>query len=91
MEDFTEEQEQLILARIKKAQDESKLQQQWVIAGDQFYREAIITLNSKVQQGLYDNYILEVGKALYNAFRKANLQHTVSEPKEKPADEVKEE
>lgn len=87
MDEFTEEQELIILERIKKAQHESKLQQQWIIAGDQFYREAIITLTGKVQQGLYDNYILEIGKSLYNSFRKANIQHTVSQPIEKPADE----
>jgi len=86
MNEFTEEQEQAIQNRIVQAQDDIRKQQQWIIAGDQFYRDSLITIHSKVQQGLYDNYILEVGKALYNAFRTANLPQVKqqSEPKQQP-------
>lgn len=73
MTEFTEEQEKEIQERILKAQQESRAKEQWVIAGDQFYRESIIAVASKVQQGIYDPFILDVGKSLYTSFRKSNF------------------
>lgn len=76
---FDEEQEQEIQLRIQKAQQEIKEREQWVISADQFFREALAAVSSKVNQGLYDQYVLEVGKQYYTSFRRSNF----SQPQEK--------
>ena len=59
--------EQLVIAR-----------EQWKIAADQFFREALFSVSQKVNQGVYDPYVLEVGKQLYKSFRDANLPQGTS-------------
>ena len=59
MSELTEEQ---IIAR-----------EQWKIAADQFFRESLFAVTQKVNAGIYDPYVLEVGKQFYKAFRDANL------------------
>lgn len=65
MSEVTEEQlaqlEQQIIAR-----------QQWLIAADQFFREGLFAAAQKVNQGLYDPFILDVGKQLYKGFKDQN-------------------
>ena len=64
--EFTELQEIVIQKRIQ----ESKQLEQMKIAGDQFYRVSLTNVAGLVQQGVYDPFVLEVGKALYQQFRK---------------------
>jgi hypothetical protein len=69
MTEFTAEQEHEILQMIEQA----KAREQYVIAGDQFFREALLAVSLKVNQQIYDPYVLEVGKHIYKSFKEANL------------------
>jgi len=62
---FTEEEVAELLKKTREIE-------QWRIAGDTYYRESNVNMQMKVQQGIYDPYILQVGQALHNAFRQAN-------------------
>ena len=62
---FTEEEVTELLKKTREIE-------QWRIAGDTYYRESNANMQTKVQQGIYDPYILQVGQALHNAFRQAN-------------------
>ena len=73
MVEFTEEQEKEIQARVLKAQQDTMAQQQWAIAGDQFFRDARVEMAVKVSRGQYDAYVLRVGEALHESFRLANF------------------
>ena len=63
--EFTKEQEAEIRRRIAEAQQV----EQYRLAGDQFYRAALANMNLLVQQGVYDPYVLNVGKALYQGYK----------------------
>jgi hypothetical protein len=65
MTEFTEEE----LAEAVRLAVEKE---QKAIAGDQFYREALMATAQKVQAGIYDGYIYEVGADLYAQFKKDN-------------------
>ena len=49
------------------------VREQWKIAGDQFFREAMFAVTQKVNAGIYDPYVLDVGKQFYKGFRDANF------------------
>ena len=66
--EYTEEQQEEILGLVKHVQEK----EQWRIAADQFFREALVNTTLKVQQGYYDPYVVEVGKEIYGTFRKTN-------------------
>lgn len=63
-------------------EEQIRVQEQWKIAGDQFFREALFSVSQKVNQGLYDPYVLEVGKQFYKAFRGANITQPAGKPDE---------
>jgi hypothetical protein len=49
--------------------------EQRAIAGDQFFREGLMATAQKVQAGVYDAFIYEVGAELYEKFKKENPLH----------------
>ena len=61
MSEFTEEE-----------MEERITKEQRSIAGDQFFREALMAVAQKAQSGIYDPYVYEVGAELYEAFKKDN-------------------
>jgi hypothetical protein len=60
------------------------------IAGDQFFREAMMSVAQKVSNGIYDSYVFEVGAEMYDEFKKNNPL-TRTKKKEKPSKKKKEE
>lgn len=89
MTEFTKEQEAEIQKRIDAARIEQAKVEQFRIASDQFYREALTTLAAKVQAGIYDGYVLEVGKLHYAEFRTRFMpkQDPPAEPEPAGADD----
>ena len=72
MSEFTPEQEQEINKRIEQAMMAARAREQWVIAADQFFREALLAVHQKVGQQIYDPYVLEVGAQMYKQFKDSN-------------------
>ena len=85
MVDFTAEQE----AEIQKRIAETKQLEQEKIAGDLFYRVSLTNLQGLVQQGVYDPFVLEVGKALYGQFRRQYLPQAQPAPAQQTAEPEK--
>jgi hypothetical protein len=54
-------------------EEQIMIREQWRIAADQFFREGLFSVSQKVNQGVYDSYVLEVGKQYYKSFREANF------------------
>lgn len=52
--------------------EERITKEQRSIAGDQFFREALMAVAQKAQSGIYDPYVYEVGAEMYEAFKKDN-------------------
>jgi len=77
MTEFTEEQEAEIQRRIQEA----KQIEQFRISGDQFYRLSVSHLAALVREGVCDQFVLQVGQALHESFRKANF------PQQQPSDQ----
>jgi len=59
-------------ADIKAAVAAAIEKEQKAIAGDQFYREALMALAMKVRDGTADKYVFEVGQEEYERFQKEN-------------------
>jgi hypothetical protein len=57
------------------------LREQWKIATDQFFREALFAVSQKVNAGIYDPYVLDVGKQMYKGFKDANMLGASNEAK----------
>ena len=68
MTEFTPEQEAEIQKRIDEARKQQSEMEQYRISGDQFFRESLANMDMKVRQGVYDPFVLNVGKTQYNAF-----------------------
>lgn len=45
-------------------------QEHFAIAGDQFFREGLFAVVQKVQTGLCDKFVFEVGAELYESFKR---------------------
>jgi hypothetical protein len=80
MTEFTEEQEAEIQERIAQAEKAARENESWRIAGDMFYRLALAHITGLSQQNVCDPFVVEVGKVLHNAFRKANFPQPAEPP-----------
>ena len=68
MTDFTPEQEAEILKRIDAARAEQKKFEQYRLAGDQFFRLALVNMDTLAAQGACSPYVKEVGMDQYRRF-----------------------
>ena len=68
MSDFTPEQEAEIQKRIEAAKAEQKQLEQYRLAADQFYRLAIVHIDTLATQGACSPYVKEVGLDQYRRF-----------------------
>jgi len=68
MTDFTPEQEAEIQKRIEAAKTEQKQLEQYRLAADQFYRLAIVHIDTLASQGACSPYVKEVGLDQYRRF-----------------------
>lgn len=80
MTDFTDEQEALIQERIAQAEKAARELEAFRICGDKFYRRAIMNDVALMQKGGLDQFDVQVGQALHNAFRKANFPQPAEQP-----------
>lgn len=81
MTEYTDEE---LKELIEKAQQETKAQQQWAIAGDRATRLMVISVSQSVQNGSDDPYVLEIAKAIRDGFIKANFAQAQKEEPDKP-------
>jgi len=70
-------------ARIRAAVEK----EQRAIAGDQFYREALMAVAQKVNAGIYNKYVFEVGSEEYEQFKKDNPVSARESTKKEKSDE----
>jgi len=68
MTDFTPDQEAEIQKRIDAAKAEQKQLEQYRLAADQFYRLAIVHIDTLAAQGACSPYVKEVGLDQYRRF-----------------------
>ena len=68
MSDFTPEQEAEIQKRIEAAKVEQTQLEQYRLAADQFYRLAIVHIDTLAAQGACSPYVKEVGLDQYRRF-----------------------
>ena len=54
-------------------EEQIRAEEQWKIAADQFFREAIFAVAEKVDQKIYDPFVFEVGKQIYSTFKAQNF------------------
>jgi len=83
MTEYTDEE---LKTLIEKAQQETRAQQQWAIAGDRATRLMVLSVAQSVQNGLDDPYVQEVAKAIRDWFIRANF--TQQPPHQEQPDEV---
>jgi hypothetical protein len=85
MTDFTPEQEAEIQKRIEAARIEQKQLEQYRLAADQFYRLALVHIDTLASQGACSPYVKDVGLDQYKYFLSRYF------PQGAPAPEQKEE
>lgn len=89
MTDFTPEQEAEIAKRVEQARAEQAAMEQFRIVSDQFFRESLTNIVQKVSAGLYDEYMIEVAKAHYAAFKSQYFPQQGKQPEPSPEPEKK--
>jgi hypothetical protein len=82
MPDLTEDE---LAEKISEAVDKEHR----AIAGDQFFREALMAVAEKVRAGIYDGYIFEIGTELYAEFKEKNPMTKKKKKEEEEKEKVK--